>query len=158
VSTILEQFSSQINPLLPGMTKQGLSVFEGVTIASIVEREAVLPGEMPTIASVFLNRLRAGMPLQADPTVQYALGYHDVQKTWWTNPLSAQDLQIDSPYNTYLVNGLPPGPIANPGLLALQAVAQPGETEYLYFRAACDGSGRHNFARTYAEHQENACP
>lgn len=98
------------------------------------------------------------MNLDSDPTVQYALGYNSSQNSWWTNPLSSADLQIDSPYNTYLYAGLPPGPISNPGLSALQAVAFPAETPYLYFRAKCDGSGTHNFAETLEEQIQNACP
>jgi UPF0755 protein len=113
---------------------------------------------MPLIASVFLNRLAAGMPLEADSTAQYALGYQEKTHTWWKNPLSLGDLQVDSPYNTYLYGGLPPGPISNPGLNALRAVAFPAQAEYYYFRAACDGSGEHNFAETFEEHLQNACP
>jgi UPF0755 protein len=107
---------------------------------------------------VFYNRLKAGANLASDPTVQYALGYNQDQATWWTNPLSQQDLQVDSPYNTYLYPSLPPGPISNPGLAALEAVAFPADTPYFYFRAACDNSGRHVFAKTYDEHLANACP
>jgi UPF0755 protein len=117
----------------------------------------VVEDEMPLIASVFYNRLAVGWKLESDPTVQYALGYNEAQGTWWTNPLSAADLQVDSPY-TYVYSGLPPGPIANPGLAALKAVAFPAQTPYYYFRAACDGSGRHLFAETFDEHLGNACP
>jgi len=127
-------------------------------LASIVEREAVLDEEMPLIASVFLNRLAAGMKLEADPTVQYALGYTAEQAAWWKNPLSAADLGVDSPYNTYRFPGLPPGAICNPGLGALQAVAFPAQTAYYYFRADCENLGAHNFAKTYEEHLGNACP
>ena len=141
-----------------GFTAQGLTLEQAVTLASIVERETVTPEEAPLIASVFLNRLAAGMRLEADPTVQYALGYNPAQGRWWTNPLSQADLGYDSPYNTYLYPGLPPGPICSPDLKTLQAVAFPAQTGYYYFRAACDGSGRHNFAATYEEHLANACP
>ena len=110
------------------------------------------------IASVFTNRLRAGMRLDSDPTVQYALGYDPATGRWWKSPLSLDDLQVVSPYNTYQILGLPPGPIANPSLNALRAVAFPAETPYYYFRAACDGSGRHTFAETFEQHQDNACP
>ena len=113
---------------------------------------------MPLIASVFFNRLAIDMPLQADPTVQYGLGYNTAQATWWTNPLSAQDLQVNSPYNTYVHHGLPPGPISNPGLAALQAVAAPAQSNYYYFQARCDNSGLHNFAETLEQHQQNNCP
>jgi len=97
------------------------------------------------------------MKLDTDPTVQYALGYNASQGTWWTNPLSSADLQFDSPYNTYLYAGLPPGPIANPSLSALRAVAFPAETPYYFFRARCDGSGLHVFAVTFEEHLQNGC-
>jgi UPF0755 protein len=135
-----------------------LNLYKGVILASIVSREAIVEDEMPLIASVFYNRLNGGEKLETDPTVQYALGYNEAQGTWWTNPLSAADLLFDSPYNTYLYPGLPPGPISNPGLAALRAVAFPAQTPYKYFRAACDGSGRHLFAETFEEHLGNACP
>jgi UPF0755 protein len=156
---ILEQFDQQVTfDIKEGINRQGLSLFEGIILASIVERENVLQEEMPIIASVFLNRIEINMNLETDPTVQYALGYNTSQGTWWTNPLSLSDLEVDSPYNTYLYNGLPPGPIANPSLNAIQAVAFPAETPYYYFRAACDGSGRHNFSQTYEQHLGFACP
>lgn len=138
--------------------QQGLSFYEGIILASIVQRESVVEEEMPLIASVFLNRLRAQMKLDSDATVQYALGFSEFQNTWWTNPLSTADFALDSPYNTYLYAGLPPTPICNPGLPAILAVANAPQSDYLYFRAACDGSGRHIFAKTYPEHLENACP
>jgi len=156
---VLMNFEAQVSPeLRNGFTTQGLDLCQAVTLASIVQREAVLDEEMPLIASVFFNRLNSGAVLASDPTVQYALGFNQSQGTWWTNPLSAQDLQVNSPYNTYAYQGLPPGPISNPGLAALRAVAFPAETPYYYFRAACDGSGRHLFAETYAEHLTNECP
>ncbi|HIE56644.1 MAG TPA: endolytic transglycosylase MltG [Anaerolineales bacterium] len=141
-----------------GFAAQGLSLDEAVALASIVQREISVSDEAPLVASVFVNRLAAGMRLESDTTVQYALGYNAAQDTWWTNPLSVADLETDSAYNTYLYPGLPPGPICNPGLDSLRAVAFPAQTTYYYFRAACDGSGRHNFAETYAEHVQNACP
>jgi UPF0755 protein len=156
---VLMNFEAQVSSeLRSGFTTQGLDLCQAVTFASIVQREAVLDEEMPLIASVFFNRLNSGAVLASDPTVQYALGFNQSQETWWTNPLSAQDLQVNSPYNTYIYQGLPPGPISNPGLVALRSVAFPAETPYYYFRAACDGSGRHLFAETYAEHLTNACP
>lgn len=156
---LVDAFHSDLDgPRLEGFQTQGLTIQEAVTLASIVEREAVRDQEMPLIASVFLNRLKRGMPLEADPTVQYARGFNQTQGTWWTNPLSQSDLTIDSPYNTYLYPGLPPGPICNPGGKALDAVAHPAETDYYFFRAACDGSGRHIFSRDYQSHLEAACP
>jgi len=138
--------------------QHGLTLRQAVILASIVEREAVVDEEKPLIASVFLNRTEQGMRLESDPTVQYALGFNQIQQTWWTNPISLEDLRVDSPYNTYLNSGLPPGPICSPGLAALKAVAEPAQTSYLYFRARCDGSGKHNFSTTYDEHIRNACP
>jgi UPF0755 protein len=159
LSQILMNFESQLNAeLRNGFTTQGLDLCQAVTLASIIQREAVLEDEMPLIASVFYNRLNSGTELSSDPTVQYALGFNEAQGTWWTNPLSLQDLQINSLYNTYIYKGLPPGPISNPGLAALRAVAFPAQTNYYFFRAACDGSGRHLFAETYADHLANACP
>lgn len=154
---MLANFDEQVTyELRAGFARQGLSLFEAITLASIVEREAVVSDEKVTIASVFLNRLANNMPLDADPTVQYALGQQ--ADGWWKAPLSFDDLEVDSPYNTYRYPGLPPGPIANPGLVSLEAVAFPDQTTFLYFRALCDGSGRHAFARTFEEHVANACP
>jgi UPF0755 protein len=158
VRTLLDRFEDQVSQdLRQGFARQDLSLRRAVILASLIEREAILDEEMPLIASVFINRLNQGIKLDSDPTVQYALGYDQEQETWWKNPLSLEDLQIDSPYNTYLQMGFPPGPIANPGLAALQAVALPAHTPYFYFRAACDNSGRHLFAKTYQEHLLNEC-
>lgn len=159
VDLFYQQFLTQISADLEAqLQSQGLSVHQAVILASLIEREAVIDEEMPQIASVFLNRLQAGMNLASDPSIQYALGYNQEQATWWTNPLSLEDLKLPSSYNTYENPGLPPGPICNPGLSALQAVAQPAQTAFLYFRAACDGSGRHLFAESFEEHLQNACP
>lgn len=155
---MLDNFEARVSDdLRAGFDSQGLTLYQGVTLASIVEREAVVADERARIASVFLNRLALGMKLDADPTVQYALGQQP-DGSWWKAALTRSDLELDSPYNTYLYPGLPPSPIANPGLASLQAVAFPEATTFLYFRAACDGSGRHNFAVTFEEHVANACP
>lgn len=157
VITMLDNFERRVTPeMRHGFDEQGLTEYQAVTLASIVEREAIIPEERPQIASVFLNRLALGMKLDADPTIQYALG-QQADGSWWKYPLTAADLELDSPYNTYLATGLPPTPISNPGLASLQAVAEPDQTPYLYFRAACDGSGRHRFAVTFEEHVANAC-
>jgi len=159
VQMTLDHLALKLSPeMLAGFDRQGLSPYQAIILASIIEREAVVDEEMPLIASVFINRLAVNMKLDSDPTVQYALGYNPAQNTWWTNPLSAQDLEFDSPYNTYIYPGLPPGPIATPGLAALQAVASPAESSYYYFRALCDGSGKHAFAETFEQHLQNACP
>lgn len=155
---LLRNFSLRLtSELTHGFEQQGLTVYEAVIIASIVEREAVQDEEKPLIASVYLNRLNIGMKLDADPTVQYALGYDLAKATWWTNPLSLDDLQFDSPFNTYIYVGLPPAPISNPDLDSLRAVAFPAETPYYFFRAKCDGSGYHSFAETFEEHVANGC-
>ena len=122
-----------------------------VTLASIVQKETSKVSEMPIVASVYLNRLRDNMRLQADPTVVYALthGLGDMRGA----PLLRSHLKIDSPYNTYTNHGLPPAPIANVGVDAIYAVLSPADTNYLFFVA--DGRGGHKFARTYAEHTKN---
>jgi UPF0755 protein len=155
----LDHFDKNVDESIrEGFGQQNLGFYQAVILASMIEREAVMEEEQPIIASVFLNRMAAGMKLDSDPTVQYALGFNWDQNTWWTNPLSLEDLQIDSPYNTYLNSGLPPGPICNPGLSALKAAAFPAQTPYYYFRARCDGSGLHLFAVSFEEHLNNSCP
>lgn len=159
IKTLLDDFQLKVDSQMQdGFRRQGLNLYQAVTLASIVQREAVLEEEMPMIASVFLNRLNNGMNLDTDPTIQYALGYDLLDRTWWKNPLSLDDLQVNSSYNTYQHPGLPPGPISNPGLSALKAVAFPAQTNYFFFRMACDNSGRHNFAVTFEQHKQNACP
>ncbi|MCL4487546.1 MAG: endolytic transglycosylase MltG [Chloroflexi bacterium] len=131
-----------------------LTLYDVITLASIVEREAVVPSERPTIASVYLNRLKKKMYLEADPTVQYSLGFQPATGQWWKSGLTLDQYhQINSPYNTYLHPGLPPGPICNPSLASIQAVVEPDRTDYYYFLAKGDGS--HVFAKTYEEHQQN---
>jgi UPF0755 protein len=127
----------------------GLDTHQTVTLASIVETEAKLPQERPLVASVYLNRLRDHMQLAADPTVIYALKL----VARWDGNIHKTDLQIDSPYNTYRVHGLPPGPIANPGLASLRAAAEPAKTNLLYFVAKHDGS--HAFSTNLADHNRN---
>ncbi|MEI7844974.1 MAG: endolytic transglycosylase MltG [Chloroflexota bacterium] len=158
VSLFMNNAALALSPeMRSGFARQNLSVFQAVILASIIQREAIHSEEQPTIASVFLNRLNLGMNLETDPTIQYALGFNAELQTWWKVPLSVDDLAINSPYNTYLNPGLPPGPISNPGLRALQAVAYPAQTPYFFFRARCDGSGLHNFSETFEQHLQNGC-
>jgi len=155
VHIMMDNFDEKLSPATrQAIGAQGLSIFEAVTLASIIQRESVVASESPAIASVFLNRLTDGIKLQADPTVQYALGYQQATDNWWKSPLSFEDLEINSLYNTYLVHGLPPGPISNPGLSYLEAVAAPLISEYYFFVADCEAEvpGSHIFSKTYDEH------
>jgi len=155
---LAEGFHLQIDSVLrQAWTDQTLNQHQAVILASIMERESVLDQEMALIASVFLNRFHAGIKLEADPTVQYALGFDASSGSWWKNPLTRADLSTDSPHNTYLNPGLPPGPIAAPSYEALFALAFPEKSPYFFFQAACDGSGSHVFAVTYEEHIANNC-
>lgn len=153
---LLQQFTTAVGNQIPvDASSQGLTMREIVTLASIVEREAVWEDEHPLIASVYRNRLAIGMKLDADPTVQYAAA--ETRDGWWPNITVADYQNVVSAYNTYLNTGLPPGPIANPGLAAIRAATYPESSDYFYFRARCDGSNYHNFAVNFEEHLANAC-
>jgi UPF0755 protein len=154
---MLENLDHQVTPeLRQQFADHGLSFYEGIALASIVEREAVIDAERPIIAGVFQNRLRDGWFLSSCPTVQYALGYRPDEETWWKPQLYFVDLEVVSPYNTYRNLGLPPAPIASPGLRSIQAAASPEETEYYFFMVNCTkNDGSHFFARTEAEHLQN---
>lgn len=134
--------------LLRRAEEMQLSVHEVVTLASIVEEEAAAPAERPRIAGVYLNRLRIGMKLDADPTVRYALRKPPVE------PLLYKDLEVKDPYNTYRNPGLPPGPISSPGEASIRAVLYPEDHQFLYFVARGDGSGEHIFTNTLREHNQ----
>jgi UPF0755 protein len=158
LSKLLETFEARLTPELQAAAQAaGLSTYELVTLASIVERETGAPAERPQVARVYLNRLQAPpYLLNADPTVQYGLGYQADTGSWWKRPLLLDDLRSESAYNSYVHPGLPPGPIASPGLAALEAVAHPADGPWMYFVAndvACDGT--HVFAETYDEHLAN---
>jgi UPF0755 protein len=144
IRTMVRQFTSRLAPdLVEGAAKLGLDPHQLVTLASIIQKEAGNRGEMPVIAAVFHNRLRCNMPLQADPTVIY--GVADYKGT-----ITRKHLKTPTPYNTYCMTGLPPGPIASPGEDALRAAAFPAEADYLFFVAR--GDGAHTFSRTLREH------
>lgn len=153
-----DELEARVMPVYWEAVAQGattLDLYDVLTVASIVEREAVVDDERPIIAGVYLNRLARGMRLEADPTVQYAMGYQPDTGRWWKSPVSLDEYsRVDSPYNTYLHAGLPPGPIANPRLASIQAVLNPAQHDYLFFVAAPDRSGRHVFSRTFEEHLE----
>lgn len=153
VDEMLSQYKKQVAPLFKKY-KTDLTERQVLTLASIVEREAVMHDERPKIAAVYLNRFRMGKRLEADPTVQYALGFYLRENRFWKKGLTYKDLRFDSPYNTYRYGGLPPGPICNPGAKSVEAVLNPQpDFEALYFVA--DNTGRHVFSRTFHEHKNH---
>ncbi len=145
-SRFIQDYAARISA---GAAALNESPREVVTLASLVERETAAPEERPVIAAVYRNRLKIGMPLQCDPTVIFAL----MQAHRWNGNLTRENLQIDSPYNTYRYRGLPPGPIASPGLASLDAAIHPADVPYLYFVSRNDGT--HAFASTLGEHDRN---
>lgn len=134
-------------------TNTHLEKNEIVILASLVEREAKFDNDRPLVASVFLNRIKIDMPLQVDATIQYALGYQKNEASWWKKSLSKTDIKFPSLYNTYLNTGLPPTPISNPGLSALNAAIHPTKTDYLYYLS--DSKGHNHYAKTLEEHNAN---
>jgi UPF0755 protein len=148
VDALLDQFELRVGQTLrQAAVDRKTTIYDIVKLGSIVEREARDRAESATIAGVYSNRLAIGMKLDADPTVQYALG------DW--KELSLDDLEVDSPYNTYRVAGLPPTPICSPGATALEGAAKPETNPYFYFVAKNDGTGDHAFAKTLEEHEAN---
>lgn len=145
IKEMVREFRHRTERLQPLVAASGKSLVQVVTLASMVEREAMVAEEKPLIASVFLNRLKVGMPLQSDPTAVYGVKV-------FGGGVTREDLQRKSPYNTYQIKGIPPGPIGNPGFDALVAVLEPAKTDYFYFVARKDGT--HQFSRTLAEHNQ----
>jgi UPF0755 protein len=144
ISAMLKRFSEVYTPeLKEKQKKMGLTLQQVINMASIIEKEAVKDVDRPKIAGVFYNRLEIGMPLQSDATIQYIF---DERK----HIVSYSDLKIDSPYNSYLNKGLPPTPIANPGIKSIEAALEPEDNDYLYFVATVDGGN--NYSKTYDEH------
>ena len=153
VDEMLLQYRKNIAPLFR-QYPTNLTEKQVLTVASIVEREAVVHDERPKIAAVYLNRFRIGKRLEADPTVQYALGFNLKENRYWKKGLTYKDLKINSPYNTYRNAGLPPGPICNPSRESVLGVLQPEQNfDALYFVA--DNTGRHVFSKTFDEHRRN---
>ena len=143
IDVMIRRFLELVAPLDEAVKQSGMSLEQVITLASIVEKETGLAMERPLIASVFLNRLKRGMRLESDPTVIYGLSA-------FNGNLTRKDLHRPTPYNTYMIRGLPPGPIANPGIAAIKAVLYPAQTKYLYFVSKNDGS--HHFSRAFTEH------
>jgi len=147
IELMLDQFDTEIATVdLSRATAEGLTLHEVVTLASMVEREARVAEERPLVASVIYNRLDRGMPLEIDATIEYVIQERKPR-------LLNRDLEIDSPYNTYKYPGLPPGPIASPGLASLEAAANPADTDYLYYVLTSE-DGSHTFTETYQEFLE----
>ncbi len=150
IQRLLTTFEQRVTPdMIAEADARGMTLHQIMTIASIIEREAAVSTERGTISSVYHNRLDRGMPLQADPTIQYQLGTLD---DWWPQ-LTGEDIQRNGVYNTYLNPSLPPGPICNPSLAAIEAALQPDVTPYIFFVAT--GDGTHAFAETLEEHERN---
>ena len=149
VSQMVDRFRAVWTEVTAGQAPEGLTPHQLVALASLVEKETAAPGERPLVAAVYRNRLRTGMALQADPTVVYAL----MRTGRYAGNIRKVDLTINSPYNTYRFQGLPPGPIAAPGRAALEAALAPADVRYLYFVSRNDGS--HAFSETLKEHNAN---
>jgi UPF0755 protein len=149
---MLEESKRKLSALPADWTERlkasGLTMHELLTVASLIEREVIVDEERPLVAGIIYHRLKLDMPLQIDATVQYAL---DKPK----ERLFHVDLQVESPYNTYLHQGLPPGPISSPGLASIRAALYPEETKYLFYVTKKDGTNTHLFAETFEEHQRN---
>lgn len=151
---LLEAFENALTPeIMNEATLQGRTIYQVVTLASIVERETVLDAERPLVASVYQNRLAIGQKLDADPTVQYQKRNNLDTGDWWPPLTIADYTSVLGPYNTYLNAGLPPGPIVSPGLGSIRAAAKPASTNYFYFQASCEGGGKHEFFDNLAAHE-----
>jgi cell division protein YceG involved in septum cleavage len=145
VSRQLDAFQQNVSGVDMGYARsKNLTIYDVLTIASMIEREVQVPRERKLVAAVIYNRLHAGMPLQIDATIRFATGN-------FTKPISPSELETDSPYNTYANTGLPPGPIGNPGLASIEAAAKPARVPYLYYVVKPNTCGEHTFATTLAE-------
>lgn len=154
VNMFMDNFNKKVTPQMhEDAKKTGLTFAQTITLASLVEREGKTDTDRPVIAGILLNRIKADMALQVDATLQYALGYQPFEKSWWKKELTDDDKKINSPYNTYTNPGLPPGPIANPGLASIKAAIYPTATDYLYY--IHDKTGAAHYAKTIEEHNAN---
>ena len=151
ISTMRGNFENKFEAL--DTSETNLTDSQIVILASLIEREARHPEDRPIVSSVIHNRLGIGMKLDIDATLQYILGYQEDEKRWWKEGLTDQDKLINSPYNTYRVAGLPPGPISNPGLSSLQAAINPAQTDFLYY--ITDSTGTNRYAETLEGHNDN---
>lgn len=149
-------FQKKVTPEIRAqIAKRGLTFDQGLTLASLVEREARRAADKKMVASILLKRYQGGWPLQIDATVQYALGYQEKTRTWWKKSLTKADLDIVSPYNTYAHPGIPPAPISSPGLDSIEAVAQADPSVPYYFYISNSSGSKMHYARTIEEHNEN---
>ncbi len=155
VEILTKNFHRRFNDKLKQKAKKkGLTEKEVIILASLVEREARIDDDRKIVASILLKRYRQNWPLQVDASIQYALGYQPTEKSWWKKNLTVEDLKLDSPYNSYKNTGLPPTPIANPGLASIIAVIDANEdTPYWYYLS--DRKGKIHYATTLEEHQKN---
>ena len=157
--TVLRNFDKKVTPQMRAdLQAEGRTLYDAIRLASIVEREAGVEQDRPTIAGVYMNRLIDGMALDADPTIQYGLGNTRDPETWWPQITQADYQGVQSPYNTYLSVGLPPSPIANPALASIEAAINPEQHPFYFFRTSCNNDGTHVFAKTLDEQIANACP
>ncbi len=150
ISTLKNNFENKYSQVT---NNTALAKEDIVILASLIEREAKFAQDRAMISSVIHNRLDIGMKLDIDATVQYAVGYYEPEKRWWKKGLTYEDLEIDSPYNTYTKPGLPPKPISNPGLASLQAAGNPAESNYIFYIS--DKTGTNHYAETLDEHNRN---
>ena len=154
IRLMLDEFNRQYAPdLQQRAQKMNLTTHDVLILASLVERETAVVEERPIVAGVYINRINSGWRLDADPTVQYVIGE---KGNWWTQP-SGEDLEVESPYNTYKIDGLPPAPIANPGIASIQAVLFSEVHDFMYFVGKDDGTNTHAFAVTEDEQNANIC-
>jgi len=155
LSIMKTNFDTKFTPEMKAKAlKKGLTENQVVILASLLEREAIFDADRGEIANIMLRRLEEGHKLQIDATVQYALGYQPAEKRWWKKYVTLEDLKIESPYNTYLISGLPPTPISNPGKASIDAVVNATtDTPYLFY--IHDSKGRTHYAKNLLEHQRN---